>query len=95
MKLKKSLKFDQDFFFNKNIGFTPFCDYKPHKEIVSGKIIDMMPIVKLPFKSDSTDRSVFDETIQPLLFNFNLAEPPHCKEFCETEQFSQKTSRFE
>ena len=86
-----TLRFDKKSFFDTNLSFSPYSDYKSYdNEYYSEKNIILSTIDKNHLKCECIAGSVIHGVIEPIFYSFVLDKPPGYKVFCEPETVPRK-----
>ena len=88
-----TLRFDEKYFFNTLLGFTPCWDSKNHNAVhadspggyTSDKFSNVSTINKIQLKCDCVNGSFVIGVQQLILYSFVLKKPRAYKLFCEPE----------
>ena len=85
--------FDRESNFNNLLGFIPYWDYNSNNEWNGQKITTTNTIDKIRLNCDCVVEFVVKAVREPILFSFDLDEPPGYKIFCEPETPHYKKNR--
>ena len=78
-------RFDEKSFFNTFLGLTAGWDYEHCNVYISKNNTSLSSTKKIQLKCGVIDRSILDDSRQPILFSFVLDKPSGYKVFCEPE----------
>ena len=85
-----AIRFDENSFFCKVLGFTSGWDYKNYNKNISQKILNLSSTNKKHLKCDVINGSVVSCLRQPILYSFVSDKKPGYKVFCEPETVHYK-----